>query len=566
MRQQWYDKLLKQAESQVYQKALRLFLFILLLLILIILVINIEDFETGFSYKSQDAPIRYLDQYWQKEEVDGIVTLSMTLPEELPHEPTLAIETDHQTIALFIDGELLYERRPDNPWYLGHEIGRIWNLVRLPVTAAGAKIHIEIENYAGMLVRTEGTMLGNANQITRLLFVSVLPLTIFVTFIFVMGVAMLFLANGFVKRGMKRTSGGIAYLGAALIFLSLQTLMDSYMAAFLQINLAFAYIIAQVFYLVLPVLFMQYLRTHVYRFKLVLDLLSVLQLLFLAVVLIAHYKGYHYIVEFQAFIRILLLVYLLICSLITIPSLWTLKGTDENKVPLYSVLFVSLSTMLITAVYSLGYRKMNVQALVLCFSLIFISILAYDFIKRTITAFVTAAEARGLEKLAYEDAMTGLLNRTAFERDLADVNAKIREHEVLGALVLDLNNLKITNDGLGHYKGDFLIASTARIIDETFSPYGRVYRYGGDEFIILLVDKDVARIPDLMVTFKSVIQTYNEEHEIPISVSWGFSSMSITSEVPGDSIIRRVIDKADERMYSFKRRQAAAARIGADFE
>jgi len=63
-----------------------------------------------------------------------------------------------------------------------------------------------------------------------------------------------------------------------------------------------------------------------------------------------------------------------------------------------------------------------------------------------------------------------------------------RKNQVFGILTFDLNNLKQTNDSLGHEYGDKLIITFANLLAQTFSDYGTVGRTGGDEFVVLLPD------------------------------------------------------------------------------
>lgn len=557
MGRKWLKQLHRKLSTRAFSTGLRLFLFALMITILTVLLINIQDFSHEFDTKGTDRKLVSIGGAWQVSEIgDDQYQLTMRLPETMPDFTKLAFETDHQTIVASVNGDELYRRTPSNPWYLGHEVGRVWNVIGLPSEYAGETLTLVIGNYAGMRLFTHTSFMGSYRQINRFLLYDVLPAIIIIAFAIVLSVVFLITAFAMKQRGMKHVSNGAFYLAVAFCLISLQLAMDSFVVQLLDINMAFAYIIAQTMFIVLPVILMQYLRSQVSRFNLVLDLLSLIQIVFLGSALYFHFHGMRYLVQFQPGIRALLIIYISISTLICLHELIKGDPARDNRIAIASILFVAVSGLFIVVSWSLGNRDMNIAAYILMIELVFILMQGVEYLRKIISAFIGAAESRGLKKLAYEDAMTGLLNRTAFDKDLANVNHEIYQYHSVGALVLDLNNLKQTNDDLGHYEGDFLIVAAANLIKNTFGQIGKAYRYGGDEFIVFLLDDQIPKMPEMMSIFNKNIEEYNAKHDVPISISWGFSSITVTEDVPGDTLLKRLITKADERMYSYKRQQA----------
>lgn len=93
------------------------------------------------------------------------------------------------------------------------------------------------------------------------------------------------------------------------------------------------------------------------------------------------------------------------------------------------------------------------------------------------------ARVRERERLAHVDSLTGLANRAAFTAALDGLSCE--EAESWALLMLDLDNLKVTNDSLGHPVGDQLIHAAALRAAEAAQP-DRVFRTGGDEFAVLV--------------------------------------------------------------------------------
>lgn len=92
-----------------------------------------------------------------------------------------------------------------------------------------------------------------------------------------------------------------------------------------------------------------------------------------------------------------------------------------------------------------------------------------------------------LEYSAYHDGMTGLCNRQKFKMDFDDWYKECKaNNEKFGLILFDLDDMKLLNDSQGHSEGDAVICHTADILKTFKKEFLRVYRYGGDEFIVLM--------------------------------------------------------------------------------
>ena len=151
---------------------------------------------------------------------------------------------------------------------------------------------------------------------------------------------------------------------------------------------------------------------------------------------------------------------------------------------------------------------------------------------------------------ARRDSLTGTRNKTAFleyEKELQKgVNDKTEN--VFGIIVCDLNNLKIINDTQGHKAGDDYIKSACLLICHVFS-HSPVFRVGGDEFVIILKDKDFADSDNLISTFKKQIEDNIRIGSGPV-VALGMAEYQPGSDTSVDEVFRR----ADGRMYEDKAR------------
>jgi diguanylate cyclase (GGDEF)-like protein len=96
-----------------------------------------------------------------------------------------------------------------------------------------------------------------------------------------------------------------------------------------------------------------------------------------------------------------------------------------------------------------------------------------------------------LETIARLDALTGLGNRLRLNEDLAALAARIeRNGGTAGILLMDLDRFKRLNDSSGHLAGDAALRGVADVLKRTSRVGDGVYRYGGEEFLVLLHDCD----------------------------------------------------------------------------
>ena len=94
-----------------------------------------------------------------------------------------------------------------------------------------------------------------------------------------------------------------------------------------------------------------------------------------------------------------------------------------------------------------------------------------------------------LSNMAVTDQLTGLYNRQGFER-LMDEWAMHNEHQKV-IVYMDMDNFKYYNDTFGHEMGDYVLVRFSKLLKEVVKNDGCAVRYGGDEFVVILDEKDV---------------------------------------------------------------------------
>ena len=158
-------------------------------------------------------------------------------------------------------------------------------------------------------------------------------------------------------------------------------------------------------------------------------------------------------------------------------------------------------------------------------------------------------ELNATKQLAYVDPLTGVKSKHAYVEYENQIDELIREKKIeeFSLFIFDLNDLKKINDDFGHETGDKYILESVDIIKKHF-PNVDLYRYGGDEFIIILQNEAYENRFEHLNSFNEEIEANITKLEPVIAV--GYADFLVNK----DNTLRTVFLRADENMYSRKRR------------
>lgn len=165
---------------------------------------------------------------------------------------------------------------------------------------------------------------------------------------------------------------------------------------------------------------------------------------------------------------------------------------------------------------------------------------------------VTAERAahRELAWSASHDALTGLLNRRAFEAELQRLLPQVRLEAPAAALFIDLDHFKAVNDSAGHAAGDRLLREVALALSASVRRDELVARLGGDEFVIVLMHCELVaalRVADKVRAAVERIELQHEERLLHVGASVG-----VVPVAPGCSSVAQVLEAADAACYAAK--------------
>ncbi|MCM1160352.1 MAG: GGDEF domain-containing protein [Roseburia sp.] len=194
-----------------------------------------------------------------------------------------------------------------------------------------------------------------------------------------------------------------------------------------------------------------------------------------------------------------------------------------------------------------GYNLLHIKGFSAIGLTIYIVILVGIFYMNVTEKIMQEAEQANLFKQAYFDELTQLYNRRYCMEEMRRIEAK--KEEDVAIICFDVNNLKTVNDNYGHAKGDFLLKTSAQIIDKTFGEVGVTGRMGGDEFIGIVWAKQ-EKVSRMLKDFERNVREKNKEiKDFSISIAYGYA---VVREVE-DRNMEQVYQLADKRMYEKKK-------------
>jgi len=256
---------------------------------------------------------------------------------------------------------------------------------------------------------------------------------------------------------------------------------------------------------------------------------------------------------------------LLLCFVYTPLSWFTFDGL-LGSTPYLSILFATL----ITLTY---YRKIQTALLSSYAALMLglaihwlanrpdvrwtpqvINVLAAYIISATLIVRTTeGVKRKNLEinkhitDISMRDELTGMLNRRASKFVLAQVEKAFTEEGIeYAVMMMDLDQFKNINDLYGHHLGDSALKSLTSCVQKSIRTSDFAFRYGGDEFLLLLPNVDEASTRHICSRIETALHELRG-YAFPVSVSLGFA---LRSESPTQTA---ALELADQRMYSAKK-------------
>lgn len=471
---------------------------------------------------------------------DG-TSISAALPEKVEDDYAICFRTSHSRVQVLIDGVEVYQYRWTDEVPLGNSPGSLWNIVDLYPKYSGKTITIKTDSpydmYEG-LFRTvtygdKASIIMYLQKETRIMLIlSCIPIVLGIILI----IAAFFAGKEFSKRPF-------AYVGIFLTVVGIWETTETGYLQFLKFDMYTVQIVNLLTFGFIPLLVimaLKYTNLLKYYFK---------RLFYINVIIYAVYVALQ-LLEISDMYQTLWLIHL---SMVidSIFIFWDTKryyDEQEDKSSFicimitYSIVFFAIIIDIYRMyVYPDSYNGYATRiAMVL-----FIVFMAVSIVQRSLAVERKNIERETIINMAYTDILTGIKNRRCFEEDAEKLaNAK----KSFNIVAIDMNNLKMINDELGHKFGDEALIKVANAL-RIFENYGEeCYRMGGDEFEVICKKMDIDDIDRVCEQINKKLAKTEYFPGIPLSIAYGSFRFSANM----DTEVNKVMARADKKMYEKK--------------
>ncbi|ARU32184.1 GGDEF domain-containing protein [Sulfuriferula sp. AH1] len=159
---------------------------------------------------------------------------------------------------------------------------------------------------------------------------------------------------------------------------------------------------------------------------------------------------------------------------------------------------------------------------------------------------------RELEDLLYNlDPLTGANNRIGMLTKLREQQDLVRRHVQSSCIaMMDIDHFKAINDTYGHSIGDTVLAASARNVMEHLRPYDKLFRYGGEEFLLCMQNADVDLGYEVVERVRQGLAANHIDYggKKPLQITMSFGIALLDAEVT----VEQSIEHADKAMYAAK--------------
>lgn len=549
--------------------AMSMYLIMLLLMVSIVVYLAVSGKAPDRNepaYEQFDREIVWYDEEGRiVESPDSLVSLGAenhaiytVIPENLPENVSLCFRNKHVLFSAYVGEDCVYEQSLPESRFYTNSVGANWVMIPLKQSYAGQRLYVYYE-----LCYEEGgvgfdRMAIGADREYMLHLLREKTLSLVLPFIYLIIGFILILLDILIYRYTQERHnllylGCLAVMGACYclaetqvfpLFISNQRIM--HLLAMFALN---AVSIPIVIYA--DALFsFQYRRT-----PLVFSAISLGAFLVATVLNFLNIMDYH---ETMLLPQILLLTSIGMMIYAMAGYVIRVRRAGEKFMPYNHFIIIGISAIALCGVVDIVrfWMKLNQEPgmYVRIGFLLFLICFSIASSWQIIDAFKTSTQTALISRLAYEDGLTGLKNRTSYNEALEEIES---EHRDVGVVMMDVNDLKEVNDSEGHDAGDKMLIHTAKIIQEAFPENGMVcYRIGGDEFVVLVQTEHIREDCEKGIQrLEMLCRKFNATGACPfrIVIAAGYQIYD-HNKLDG---LEDVVRVADGMMYADKRRLKA---------
>lgn len=490
---------------------------------------NYEDFSDNWYSNNEVVNLNKLYKYDE---------VSKKIP-KMDEDKHLYIFVKSIMVDVYIDDEKIYTYEDYNKNLFGKTPGSYFIDLHISREYSEKEITLKVDNvYNDKSGRIASVYFGNSGDIVSDFIYKHLSGIIFSVIIIFIG--LLYFSLYFILRKSNLTSVRLFTLGLFAIFMGIFMLTDSKCLQLLTGSEYLYHMITETCMLLIVVPLVQFLgrayksssNRNIINFLTILAIANFIICYFLNLINVYDYHESLFITHFTYLLSVIYIFYLCIKSLIN-----RNKKEKIHNIGLLFICFGCVADIILFRFFSVVESSFFTRTGVL----IFLCLEGYKFSQDFLYSYRSRQRNDFLQKLAYEDGLTSLLNRTSFNNDFD--NLKDSNKGLIA--IFDVNDLKKVNDKYGHLEGDNLILTFSSALNEYFSNIGKCYRIGGDEFAFLSDENVEEQFKKTYKKLTNYLNKYNSNSDKKYKVSAAMGYSIINKEIK----IEEAYKIADDNMY-----------------
>ena len=485
-------------------------------------------------------------------EISGLYTVKTTLP-TLREGDVLYFNVKTLNVTIYKENECIYTSEIFNPNFFGYTSGSYFIRIPFSIQDSGKQLTMVLNNpYHDGSGKITQMQIGNsidmllANISGNFFGLCISVIIVFIGFAFIIF---------FFPMWKNRAAGKeLLYFGCFAFCIGTYMLTDCKLLQELFQNAHIYHVISEIFMMLIVIpmfLFFESMYHSDYVNSKILFgvcLFSIFDFIISYFLAVTGTMDYHETIFTTHFIYIIATLALFIVTLRNY-----LHGYKINKFHIWGIISICSCVILDIVLFNFAAIR-DTSFFTKIGTLFFMCFEAGQLLSNLLKDFKKDIKSEILEKLAYQDGLTELLNRTSYIEDIR-VLEKETSTDVLVAF-FDLNNLKPINDTLGHNFGDKILVAVATTLRDCFSHLGKCYRIGGDEFVVIATGNDLEKEflqADELMQQKFAKLNDAQVFSFKLSVASGYAIWTDKTKSLND-----VIQEADEKMYCNKKKMKAS--------
>lgn len=492
----------------------------------------LTDYEVT-AYKNENAPIGITQQY-------------RYILQDIPtYNGCVTFYIVHQEVDAYLDGELVYQLKVSDENSIAKTTGYEWAEIYINKADEGKELLIEVHPvYESSLTNYLEIYFGDLNAIRDHVMVANLPVMLIAVLVIILGV--IFIVFYIANIRNEELDRSIFMLGIFSLIAGLWKLCDMTASPMIFGNSQLLSVIAIIAITMMVVPFLTFIQHQLHKENSRLwSAASILCNVVAGTLVILQLCGIADLRETLTVSHIMIILTIAFVMINVIREAGHTKFSSKMKLTVACCLLCILGVIIDMAVY---YYSGNSGSMIYCLLafLIYAALMGLMSAKETRRLIDRGHQADHFEDLAFHDTLTGLYNR-AFYYEFLKTHNVYRENCYI--VMMDVNDLKLCNDTMGHDWGDALLINSAKIIKAAF-PIGECIRMGGDEFCVLLPESSEAECKLCLNTFDELLEKFNDTNRdaYPVSVAYGYANYVKKIDLDFSDTLRR----ADKMMYQMK--------------